>query len=36
MLKGHPGVCGERGEGRETDRLGIEQTTVGSVQACRG
>ena len=22
------GVCGERGEGRETDRLGIEQTSV--------
>jgi hypothetical protein len=28
MLKGHHGVCGERGEGRETDRLGIEQTSV--------
>jgi hypothetical protein len=26
MLKGHHGVCGEHGEGRETDRLGIEQT----------
>jgi hypothetical protein len=28
MLNGHHGVCGERGEGRETDRLGIEQTSV--------
>ena len=28
MLKGHHGVCGERGEGRETDGLGIEQTSV--------
>src|SRR6478752_10067028 len=28
MLKGHHGVCGERGEGRETGRLGIEQTSV--------
>ena len=32
MLKGHHGVCGERGEGRETGRLGIEQTSV----ACPG
>jgi hypothetical protein len=32
MLTGHHGVCGERGEGRETDRLGIEQTSV----ACPG
>ena len=28
MLTGHHGVCGERGGGRETDRLGIEQTSV--------
>jgi hypothetical protein len=28
MLKGHHRVCGERGEERETDRLGIEQTSV--------